>query len=83
EEGDGVLIVGDRNSCLGGVCGKGLKIGVLEMEGGNRWFDENVGEEMNGKIVEDVSDVNVRYREDRRGYLLDEGLNKGNMFVRG
>ena len=53
------------------------------MEAGNRCFDQNVPEEINRKIVDHVSDVNLPYTEHSRRYLLDEGFNKANIFVTG
>lgn len=53
------------------------------MEAGNRCFDQNVPEEINRKIVDHVSDVNLPYTEHSRRYLLDEGFPKQNIFVTG
>ena len=53
------------------------------MEAGNRCFDQNVPEEINRKIVDHVSDVNLPYTEHSRRYLLDEGFKKENIFVTG
>lgn len=80
---DALLILGDTNSCLSAVAAKRLKIPVFHMEAGNRCFDQNVPEEINRKIVDHVSDVNLPYTEHSRRYLLDEGFKKENIFVTG
>ena len=74
ERPDALLILGDTNSCLAAVSAKRLKIPVFHMEAGNRCFDQNVPEEINRKIVDHVSDVNLPYTEHSRRYLLDEGF---------
>ena len=71
---DAVLILGDTNSCLAALSAKRLKIPVFHMEAGNRCFDERVPEEINRKIVDHISDINLPYSEISRGYLLREGI---------
>ena len=83
EQPDALLILGDTNSCLSAVAAKRLKIPVFHMEAGNRCFDQNVPEEINRKIVDHVSDVNLPYTEHSRRYLLDEGFKKEHIFVTG
>lgn len=83
EQPDALLILGDTNSCLSAVAAKRLKIPVFHMEAGNRCFDQNVPEEINRKIVDHISDVNLPYTEHSRRYLLDEGFKKENIFVTG
>ena len=83
ERPDALLILGDTNSCLAAVSAKRLKIPVFHMEAGNRCFVQNVPEEINRKIVDHVSDVNLPYTEHSRRYLLDEGFPKQNIFVTG
>ncbi|WP_210133188.1 UDP-N-acetylglucosamine 2-epimerase (non-hydrolyzing) [Staphylococcus sp. GDH8C106P] len=80
---DALLILGDTNSCLAALSAKRIKIPVFHMEAGNRCFDQNVPEEINRKIVDHVSDVNLPYTEHSRRYLLDEGIQKQNIFVTG
>ena len=80
---DALLILVDTNSCLAALSAKRLKIPVFHMEAGNRCFDQNVPEEINRKIVDHVSDVNLPYTEHSRRYLLDEGIQKQNIFVTG
>ena len=71
---DAVLILGDTNSCLAALAAKRLRIPVFHMEAGNRCFDERVPEEINRKIVDHVSDINLPYSEISREYLLREGI---------
>lgn len=80
---DAVLILGDTNSALSAITAKRLKIPIFHMEAGNRCFDENLPEEINRKIVDHISDVNLPYTEHARRNLLSEGLRKEHTFVTG
>ena len=71
---DAVLILGDTNSCLAAIAAKRRRIPVFHMEAGNRCFDERVPEEINRRIVDHISDVNLPYSDISREYLLREGL---------
>jgi UDP-N-acetylglucosamine 2-epimerase (non-hydrolysing) len=71
---DAVLILGDTNSCLIAIAAKRRKIPIFHMEAGNRCFDQRVPEEINRRIVDHVSDVNLPYTDHARRYLLAEGL---------
>ena len=71
---DAVLILGDTNSCLAAISAKRQKIPVFHMEAGNRCFDERVPEEINRRIIDHVSDINLPYSTISRDYLLREGL---------
>lgn len=71
---DAVLILGDTNSCLAAITAKRRKIPVFHMEAGNRCFDERVPEEINRKIVDHISDINMPYSSISREYLLREGM---------
>ena len=71
---DAVLILGDTNSCLAAISAKRRKIPVFHMEAGNRCFDQRVPEEINRKIVDHISDINMPYSDISREYLLREGL---------
>lgn len=71
---DAVLILGDTNSCLAAIAAKRQKIPVFHMEAGNRCFDQRVPEEINRKIVDHVSDMNLTYSAIARDNLLREGL---------
>src|SRR6266853_1119126 len=74
ENPDALLLLGDTNSCLSAIAAKRRKIPIFHMEAGNRCFDERTPEEINRKIVDHVSDVNLVYTEHARRYLLAEGL---------
>jgi UDP-N-acetylglucosamine 2-epimerase (non-hydrolysing) len=74
EHPDALLVLGDTNSCLSVIAAKRLKIPIFHMEAGNRCFDERVPEEVNRRIVDHTSDVNLVYTEHARRYLLAEGL---------
>ena len=71
---DAMLILGDTNSALAAIPAKRKKIPIFHMEAGNRCFDMRVPEEINRKIVDHISDVNMPYTDIARGYLLAEGL---------
>jgi UDP-N-acetyl-L-fucosamine synthase len=71
---DAVLILGDTNSSLAALSAKRLKIPVFHMEAGNRCFDERVPEEINRRIVDHISDINLPYSDIAREYLLREGI---------
>ena len=74
ERPDALLLLGDTNSCLAAIVAKRLKIPIFHMEAGNRCFDQRVPEELNRKIVDHVSDVNLTYSDHAREYLLREGI---------
>ena len=80
---DVLLILGDTNSALSAIPAKRLKIPVFHMEAGNRCFDENLPEEINRRIVDHISDVNLCYSEHARRYLNQEGTPKERTFVVG
>lgn len=71
---DAVLILGDTNSSLSAIAAKRRRIPVFHMEAGNRCFDQRVPEEINRKIVDHISDVNMPYSAISREYLLREGF---------
>lgn len=71
---DVLLVYGDTNSCLCVISAKKLKIPIFHMEAGNRCFDQRVPEEINRKIVDHLSDINMPLSEHARGYLLSEGI---------
>ena len=72
---DAFLLYGDTNSCLSVISAKRRKIPVFHMEAGNRCFDQRVPEEINRKIVDHLSDINMPLSEHARRYLMDEGIN--------
>lgn len=71
---DAVLVLGDTNSGLGVIAAKRRKIPVFHMEAGNRCFDQRVPEEINRRIIDHVSDINLVYTEHARRHLLAEGF---------
>lgn len=71
---DAFLLLGDTNSCLAVIAAKRRKIPVFHMEAGNRCFDQRVPEEVNRRIVDHSSDINLTYTEHARRYLLAEGV---------
>lgn len=71
---DAFLLLGDTNSCLASIAAKRRKIPIFHMEAGNRCFDQRVPEEINRKIIDHISDINLTYTEHARRYLLSEGL---------
>ncbi|MDO8685754.1 MAG: UDP-N-acetyl glucosamine 2-epimerase, partial [Clostridiales bacterium] len=83
EKPDALLILGDTNSALSAIPAKRLKVPIFHMEAGNRCFDQNVPEEINRKIVDHISDINLPYTEHIRRYLLAEGFRKEHIFVTG
>lgn len=83
EKPDALLILGDTNSTLSAISAKRLKIPIFHMEAGNRCFDQNVPEEINRKIVDHISDINLPYTEHSRRYLLSEGYRKEHVYVTG
>ena len=71
---DAFFILGDTNSCLSAISAKRNKIPIFHFEAGNRCFDYRVPEEINRKIVDHVSDINITYSQIAKDYLLKEGL---------
>lgn len=83
EAPDAVLLLGDTNSCLAAIAAKRRRIPVFHMEAGNRCFDERVPEEINRRIVDHISDINLPYTEHARRYLLSEGIRPETVIVTG
>ena len=71
---DALLLYGDTNSCLSVISAKKRKIPIFHMEAGNRCFDQRVPEEINRKIVDHLSDINMPLSEQARDYLISEGI---------
>ena len=78
---DALLVLGDTNSCLSVIPAKRRKIPIFHMEAGNRCYDLNVPEEINRKIVDHTSDINMPYSKIAREHLLLEGI-KPNFIIR-
>ncbi len=74
EKPDAVLFYGDTNSCLAVIAAKRHKIPVFHMEAGNRCFDQRVPEELNRKVLDHLSDINLVLSEHARRYLIAEGV---------
>ncbi len=83
ESPDAVLILGDTNSCLSIIAAKKRHIPIFHMEAGNRCFDSRVPEEVNRKIIDHTSDINLAYTEHARRNLLAEGLPADQIFITG
>lgn len=80
---DAVLILGDTNSSLCAIPAKRRKIPIFHMEAGNRCFDFRVPEEINRRIVDVISDINLTYSEIARQYLISEGFDKNRVINTG
>jgi UDP-N-acetylglucosamine 2-epimerase len=74
ENPDALLLYGDTNSCLAVIPAKRRKIPVFHCEAGNRCFDQRVPEELNRKLIDHLSDINMPLTEHARRYLVAEGL---------
>ncbi len=83
EAPDAMLVYGDTNSALAVLAAKRRKIPIFHMEAGNRCFDQRVPEELNRKVVDHLSDINITITEHARRYLLAEGLPADRVFVLG
>lgn len=80
---DALLVLGDTNSCLAAYSAKRLKVPIFHMEAGNRCFDFNVPEEINRRVVDHISDINLAYTENARRYLINEGIKNDFLYVTG
>ena len=80
---DAVLVLGDTNSCMAAIAAKRRQIPVFHMEAGNRSFDERIPEEINRRVIDHISDVNLPYTEHARRYLLAEGLDPARVIKTG
>jgi UDP-N-acetylglucosamine 2-epimerase (non-hydrolysing) len=83
EKPDGLLVLGDTNSCLSAYMAKRMHIPVFHMEAGNRSFDFNVPEETNRRIIDHIADFNLVYTEHARRHLLSEGLQHRRIYLTG
>ena len=83
EKPDALLVLGDTNSCLAAYSAKRLKVPIFHMEAGNRCFDFNVPEEINRRVVDHLSDINLAYTENARRYLIAEGKRDDSVYVTG
>jgi UDP-N-acetylglucosamine 2-epimerase len=83
EKPDAVLLYGDTNSCLSVISAKRRQVPVFHMEAGNRCFDQRVPEELNRKVIDHLSDINMVLTEHARRYLLAEGIRPETIFKTG
>jgi UDP-N-acetylglucosamine 2-epimerase (non-hydrolysing) len=74
EQPDALMLYGDTNTCMAVIAAKRRKIPVFHMEAGNRCFDQRVPEELNRKVVDHLSDINMVLTEHARRYLIAEGI---------
>ena len=74
EKPEAVLLYGDTNSCLSVISAKRRQVPIFHMEAGNRCFDQRVPEEINRKIVDHLSDINMPLTEHAKQYLISEGI---------
>tara|TARA_B110000008_G_scaffold268395_1_gene296491 strand:- start:320 stop:1459 length:1140 start_codon:yes stop_codon:yes gene_type:complete len=80
---DALLVLGDTNSCMSVISAKRRKIPIFHMEAGNRCFDDRVPEEINRRIVDHSSDINLTYSSISKDYLIQEGLAPDKIIVTG
>ena len=80
ENPDAFLILGDTNSCLSAISAKKNKIPIFHYEAGNRCYDEQVPEEVNRKIVDQISDINLTYSNEAKQNLIREGKHPSTIF---
>lgn len=83
EKPDAIVVYGDTNSCLAAIAAKKRKIPIFHIEAGNRCFDQRVPEEVNRKIIDHISDINMVHSEMARHYLVREGLPSERIFKTG
>tara|TARA_Y100000385_G_scaffold289040_1_gene357298 strand:- start:2871 stop:4019 length:1149 start_codon:yes stop_codon:yes gene_type:complete len=79
EKPEAVLLYGDTNSCLSVISAKRKQVPIFHMEAGNRCFDQRVPEEINRKIVDHLSDINMPLTEHGKQYLISEGISPNNI----
>tara|TARA_S200000501_G_scaffold276234_2_gene260135 strand:+ start:31828 stop:32952 length:1125 start_codon:yes stop_codon:yes gene_type:complete len=80
EKPDAFFILGDTNSCLSAISAKKNKVPIFHFEAGNRCYDEEVPEEINRKIVDQISDINLTYSNEARQNLIREGKHPSTIF---
>ena len=80
---DVFFVLGDTNSALSAVAAKKLKIPIFHFEAGNRCNDQRVPEEINRKIVDHISDINLTYSQISKNNLLNEGIPEKQVIVIG
>ena len=83
EKPDGLVVLGDTNSCLSAYMAKRLHIPIFHMEAGNRSYDFNVPEEINRRIIDHIADFNLVYTEHARRHLISEGIQHRRIYLTG
>lgn len=83
EKPDGMVVLGDTNSCLAAYMAKRIRIPIFHMEAGNRSYDFNVPEEINRRIIDHIADFNLVYTEHARRHLISEGLPHRRIYLTG
>ena len=76
-------MLGDTNSALTSIIAKKLKIPLFHIEAGNRCLDQNVPEEINRKILDHISDINIVYSSFARRNLIKEGIPNAKLYKLG
>jgi UDP-N-acetylglucosamine 2-epimerase len=74
ESPDAVVYYGDTNTGLGLIAAKKRRIPIFHLEAGNRCYDPEVPEELNRRLIDHLSDVNLPLTEHARRCLLAEGI---------
>ncbi len=77
---DAFLVLGDTNSALSSISAKKNKIPIFHIEAGNRCFNQNVPEEVNRKIIDHISDINLTYSDFAKNNLIREGMLSDQIF---
>ena len=80
---DALLVLGDTNSALAVLAAKRKQIPVFHLEAGNRSFDDRTPEEVNRRVIDHISDINMAYSEHARQNLVREGLLPDRIFCIG
>lgn len=83
EKPDALVVLGDTNSCIGALVAKRMGIPIFHLEAGNRSFDHNVPEELNRKVIDNISDFNLVYTYYAKINLINEGFDNRRIFIIG
>ena len=74
EKPDAFFILGDTNSSYSLLVAKKYKIPTFHYEAGNRCYDMRVPEELNRKLIDTISDINLTYSDSAKNFLIKEGF---------
>jgi len=83
EKPEKFVVLGDTNSSLGSIVAKRLGLKVYHLEAGNRSFLKNSPEEINRKIIDHTSDINMPYTYRSCENLIREGIARNKIYVIG